>query len=242
MTRPTYNRVCQCCGTAFTAGHPAAKWCHLNCRVQAHYCRKRGEPIRPAFADRYVVDPHLPVQRQEQSAPGHEARVWAGTAITRRQADGYVNATAMCKVGGKRWPDYMRLNQSQAYITALTAVVQIPTTGQTGLIQSIWGGTPDLQGTWIHPRLAIDLARWISPAFAVWMDGWFLESISRPQQPPQQASLPMGIHIVANSPRHARWIWAQAVEAEVSAALMRSVAERTQTPFRTHLLPRPSTD
>jgi hypothetical protein len=241
MTR-TFNRVCQCCGTAFTAGHPAAKWCHLNCRVQAHYCRKRGEPIRPAFADRYAVDPHLPVQWQEQSATGHEARVWAGTAITRRQADGYVNATAMCKAGGKRWPHYFWNASTTAYIAALTPVVGIPATGTNGLVQSSWGGTPDLQGTWIHPRLAVDLARWISPAFAVWMDGWFLESLSRPHRAPQPLPLTPGIHIVANSPRHARWIWAQAVEGEVSASLMRSIAEHRDAPFQTHLLPPPSTD
>lgn len=32
-------------------------------------------------------------------------------------------------------------------------------------------------GTWIHPRLAVDLARWISAEFAVWMAGWFLEEL-----------------------------------------------------------------
>jgi hypothetical protein len=139
----------------------------------------------------------------------------------------------MCKVGGKRWPDYMRLGQARAYITALAAVVQIPTTGQTGLIQSIWGGTPDLQGTWIHPRLAIDLARWISPAFAVWMDGWFLETVARPR--PVAQRLPHGVHVIADNPRHAAWLWATAVEAEVSAALTRStIAGRHLHPAPTH--------
>jgi hypothetical protein len=57
-----------------------------------------------------------------------------------------------------------------------------------------------------------------------------------------QHALPMapGIHIVANSPRHARWLWAEAVEAEVSASLMRS--HHGPAPFHTHLLPPPSTD
>ena len=34
-------------------------------------------------------------------------------------------------------------------------------------------------GTWIHPQLAVDLARWVSAPFAVWMDGWFLEQVSQ---------------------------------------------------------------
>jgi hypothetical protein len=59
---------------------------------------------------------------------------------------------------------------------------------------------------------------------------------------PQALPLTPGVYVVANSPRHARWLWAQAVEAEVSASLMRSVAERTPAPYQAHLLPRPSTD
>jgi hypothetical protein len=61
------------------------------------------------------------------------------------------------------------------------------------LVQVIQGGPPHMQGTWIHPRLAIDLSRWLHPEFAVWMDGWFLESlIPRIAADPTSAStLPM---------------------------------------------------
>jgi hypothetical protein len=41
---------------------------------------------------------------------------------------------------------------------------------------------------------------------------------------PQTFTVSPGIHIVANSPRHARWLWMEAVEAEVSRSLMRSLA------------------
>jgi len=58
----------------------------------------------------------------------------------------------------------------------------------------IQGGRPELQGTWIHPRLAVDLARWICPSFAVWMDGWFLESLGMTQPAPPAPQPP--------SPRH----------------------------------------
>jgi hypothetical protein len=120
------------------------------------------------------------------AALGLTARAWNGISISRRISDGYVNATTMCKAGGKRWHDYVRYDRSQAYIAALAAVTGFPVTGNPGLIQTIKGGRPHLQGTWIHPRLAIDLARWISPAFAVWMDGWFLEELTgQPQAQPQ---------------------------------------------------------
>jgi hypothetical protein len=210
--------------------------------MRAFQRRRRGasEADRGALVTQPVIleDPdELPQAWQEQPASGHEARVWAGTAITRRRSDGFVNATAMCKVGSKRWPDYMRLNQAQAYITALAAVVQIPTTGPKGLIQSVWGGTPDLQGTWIHPRLAVDLARWISAPFAVWMDGWFLESIAHPQLI-SPAPLPHGIHVVATSPRHANWLWLSAVENQVSASIggqISSYRDRAPTAYQLHL-------
>ena len=33
-------------------------------------------------------------------------------------------------------------------------------------------------GTWVHPRVAVDMSRWLCPKFGVWMDGWFLEELS----------------------------------------------------------------
>jgi len=116
---------------------------------------------------------------------GLAVRVWNDTPISRRISDGYVNATAMCQANRKRWTLYQANARTQDYIAALAAVVGIPT---TDLATSIQGGRPELQGTWIHPRLAVDLARWISPQFVVWMDGWFLESIQQPA--PQSERLP----------------------------------------------------
>lgn len=58
-------------------------------------------------------------------------------------------------------------------------VAGIPVTGVEAVVHVVRGGVPELQGTWIHPRLAVDLARWVSPQFAVWMDGWFLEVMRR---------------------------------------------------------------
>ena len=165
----------------------------------------------------------LPVTWALPPAPGTEERIWQGTAIQRREADGFVNATAMCKAGGRLFADYARLARTQEYMAALAdvvperpcgaAVAGNPITG-SALIHTIQGGTPSLQGTWIHPRLAIDLARWISPAFAVWMDGWFLESVAGPAP-----RLSKGVHVVAASQRGAAMIWHEVITAEVVGAL-----------------------
>ena len=101
-----------------------------------------------------------------------EAREWNGHPIQRRQADGYVNATAMCKANGRHLPHYLANDRTTEYLQALSGSVGIPS---DHLKTTIVNGPNHLRGIWIHPRLAVDLARWISPAFAVWMDGWFLE-------------------------------------------------------------------
>lgn len=100
--------------------------------------------------------------------------------IQQRAKDGYINATAMCKAAGKRWADYNRLATTIAFQAELSAVVGIPT---TELIQSLSGGTPDLQGTWVHPQVAIHLAQWLSPEFAVKVSGWVFDWMSGRSRP-----------------------------------------------------------
>ena len=100
-------------------------------------------------------------------------RSWNNTPISRRTTDGYVNATAMCKANEKRWYDYRESERCQAYLDALAQTTEIPV---FELVQSRQGNGG---GTWVHPQVAVDLARWISAPFAVWMDGWFLEEINK---------------------------------------------------------------
>lgn len=101
--------------------------------------------------------------------------------ITRRN-DGFVNLTQMCQANGKRIDNWLRLKQTQDYISvlsnSLTSEVVYSEEGVNG-------------GTWGHPSLAINLARWISAAFAVWCDGHIFNLLSTgstaiaSQQPPQ---------------------------------------------------------
>ena len=101
------------------------------------------------------------------------SRSWNGTPISRRTTDGYVNATAMCKANMKRWSDYRESDRCQLYLDALSQTKEIPV---FDLIQSRQGQGG---GTWVHRQVAVDLARWISPAFAVWMDEWFVDELER---------------------------------------------------------------
>ena len=110
---------------------------------------------------------------------GIVVRTWNDAPISRRDSDGYADATAMCQANGKLWGNYRQLDRTTDYITALADATGLQ---PAQLIISTKGGPAHLQGTWIHPRLAVDLARWISPAFAVWMDGWFLDAVAAPQK------------------------------------------------------------
>ena len=115
--------------------------------------------------------------------PALVSRSWNGTPISRRTTDGYVNATAMCKANGKQWNDYWRTDRATAYLEALCTETGIPV---SSLCLSLKGGSH--QGTWVHPQVAVDLARWISAPFAVWMDGWFLENIQQAQPTPVETT------------------------------------------------------
>lgn len=103
-------------------------------------------------------------------------RAWNGTPIARRTTDGFVNATAMCKANGKEWSKYRESDRCQQYLDALAETSEIR---MFDLIESRQGNRG---GTFVHPQLAVDLARWISAPFAVWMDGWFLEEVERVSQ------------------------------------------------------------
>ena len=111
---------------------------------------------------------------------GVQSRLWNGLAIQRRVDDGFVNATRMCKANGKQFFHYTANDRTRAYVDALAGSLGIPSDLIT---RQVMNGPNHLRGTWVHPRLAIDLARWISPQFAVWMDTWFIESFTTPPTP-----------------------------------------------------------
>ena len=96
-----------------------------------------------------------------------------------RQKDGYINATALCHAGGKKygdWYDRQRIKGNhekriRGFLDELASVMVITI---TDLIDIKQGGIPDQQGTWVHPCVAIDIAYWISAEFAVKVTRWVM--------------------------------------------------------------------
>ena len=69
-----------------------------------------------------------------------------------------------------------RLNTAlKATIDDLQALESVMGISQNELIHIIQGGIPLEQGTWVHRRVAIYLAQWLSPEFGAIVNGWIEE-------------------------------------------------------------------
>ena len=101
-----------------------------------------------------------------------------GTMPVLFKTDGFINATAIAKQFGKKIENYLRTDKTKAYIAALqkylfpteNSVTLKSVTEQNQLVTVKKGGVPAEQGTWLHPKLTIHFARWLSADFSVWCD------------------------------------------------------------------------
>lgn len=88
-----------------------------------------------------------------------------GSPITFQKGDSVmINATEMAKPFGKLAKDWLSNKSTKDFLSTLSAVRTIPL---TGLVEIKQGGNGE-QGTWMHEDVAMEFARWLSPAFAIW--------------------------------------------------------------------------
>lgn len=88
-------------------------------------------------------------------------------------ADAFVNLTEMCSAFGKRPAKFLELDSTQRFLVALAADTGLsldskcPNFGHLkSLVCTVRGQHGG--GTWAHPDLALECARWLSPEFAIW--------------------------------------------------------------------------
>jgi hypothetical protein len=87
-----------------------------------------------------------------------------GNSITFQKGDNVmVNATEMAKSFGKRPIDWLKTEQSDALLKALTKVKNLTL---ANIVQVIKGGNNP--GTWMHEDVAMLFAQWLSPDFYLW--------------------------------------------------------------------------
>ncbi len=109
----------------------------------------------------------------------------AGICVQQVQFDGYLNATALAKayeqVTGTRKDvrNWLSTDRARTYIELLSAKTGIPV---LELVRIKKGG--NAPGTWIHPKLGIPFATWLSVEFEMlvsdWVDEWM--SLYSPSQ------------------------------------------------------------
>lgn len=87
----------------------------------------------------------------------------------------WFNATAVAERFGKRVNDFLSLPATKEYIAALDSEAGL-NTGKSGISNAgesrIWVKAKRGKngGTWLHPDLAVQFARWIDVRFAIWCD------------------------------------------------------------------------
>jgi phage antirepressor YoqD-like protein len=99
-----------------------------------------------------------------------------GSPITFNSSDSVmVNATEMAKPFGKSANHWLRNKSTEEFITELA---RLRICNPTDLVQVTNGGNGD-QGTWMHEDVAMEFARWLSPAFAIWCNDRIKELLTK---------------------------------------------------------------
>lgn len=99
---------------------------------------------------------------------------WNGKTIRIRK-DRYVSLTDMAQSCNKLFANWNQNSSTKSYLETLSSVIGIPI---TELVQVIQGGSPENQGTWGHPKVAIRFAQWCSDEFAIQVDTWVDELLN----------------------------------------------------------------
>lgn len=89
-----------------------------------------------------------------------------GVPIVFRE-DGYINVTKVCQNFKKRANDFLALPSTIEYMEALAEALN---TGFSGIAFTKRGGAPGQAGTWLHPKMAVSLMRWLDVPFSVRAD------------------------------------------------------------------------
>ena len=111
--------------------------------------------------------------------------------------DGWFNATSAAKIFGKKPSHWLELDEAKDYLFHLSARTTLQ---QNQLVITRKGSPESGGGTWMHPKLAIPFARWLSTAFAVWCDDQIDLILKSSDINPTTSPLPVLVHPVYGFP------------------------------------------
>ncbi|PUB31200.1 KilA domain-containing protein [Pseudomonas sp. GV105] len=95
---------------------------------------------------------------------------YEGQAV-RFNGDGWLHATEIAERFGKEPAQWLRLDSTKEYINRLSERMEKSNVGKSHitLVKTRRGNT-STSGTWLHPKLAVKFARWLSVDFEIWCD------------------------------------------------------------------------
>ena len=235
MTRRTRHQLdCTVCGLLFPAVNLDAKYCSNACRVYAFRSRRKEASALAVQPELINTATDQPPALSAFSFENRQLRVVADDA-----GNPWFVAADVCSTLGI-------CNVSQAL-----ARVDDDERGM-GLIQTT-GGAQSMATVNEHGlySLALGSRKPEARRFKRWVTHEVLPAIRRTGSyaTPAAAAMPTlaeGVHVVASDPRHANWLWMQAVENQLKAALMTQYPPtkgacwtgpaQQQQPFQLHLI------
>lgn len=90
---------------------------------------------------------------------------YSGHAISFNENGAWFNATEAAAHFGKRPVEWLRLPETERYISALCDFHKV---GKSHFVKTKRGTKSP--GTWLHPQLAVAFARWCDVRFSIWCD------------------------------------------------------------------------
>lgn len=102
-------------------------------------------------------------------------RTHNGCPISHRRTDRFIDASGMCKAYGRRWRDYYRTAQAQAFLAALQKRQDQLGQNPASLVETREGHGGYV---FVHPQVAIHLAQWLDAEFAVLVTEWMEELLT----------------------------------------------------------------
>lgn len=88
-----------------------------------------------------------------------------GYEVIIRESDGYLHATSICKQAGKSLDHWLDNTSTQKYLESLRRFLIPQNSGELEMLETKKG---KYGGTWIHPCLVVEFARWIDFEFSIW--------------------------------------------------------------------------
>lgn len=124
----------------------------------------------------YAAQAEKRIEAENKAIEGFFREKLNGREIRVREKDGYICVTDICKAvdEAKKIHEYFSVERHRDYREEVARVTGEAT---SDLLEIKRGGDPKAQGTWAHPLIAIDVARWASPKLALEMNSWFMKYV-----------------------------------------------------------------